>query len=158
SSLAFCASTAARIEVNASIVSGLSSCCCDPLCAFCCFSLSSAALMFLLLLLLVVVEERPRAARAAGRTRGHEGTAGASGRRRRFSLRGVPSPRFATRAVAVPSMPGFRSAAGPVVDQAVHGRGQDTGLTLTRPLTRRASELEYSYAYEIKGGVMPGQL
>src|SRR5699024_6376514 len=62
--LAFCASTAARIEVNTSIVSGLPGCCGDPLGAFCCFSLSSAALMFLLLLLLVIVEERLRAARS----------------------------------------------------------------------------------------------
>src|SRR5690625_1154020 len=60
--LVFCASTAARIEVNSSIVSGLPSGgdCTGP---FCCFSLSSAALMFLLLLLLVVVEERLRALR-----------------------------------------------------------------------------------------------
>src|SRR5699024_7661697 len=62
--LAFCASTAARIEVNTSIVSGLPGCCGDPLGAFCCFSLSSAALMFLLLLLLVIVEERLRAGRS----------------------------------------------------------------------------------------------
>ena len=59
--LVFCASTAARIEVNSSIVSGLPSCCCDYSSSFCCFSLSSAALMFLLLLLLVVVKERLRA-------------------------------------------------------------------------------------------------
>src|SRR5699024_2633415 len=58
SSLAVCASTAARIEVNTSIVSGLPSCCRCSSCAFRCFSLSSAALMVLLLLLLVVVEER----------------------------------------------------------------------------------------------------
>src|SRR5699024_7737145 len=63
SSLAFCASTAVRIEVNASIVSGLPSGCGDCTGPFCCFSLSSAALMFLLLLLLVVVEERLRALR-----------------------------------------------------------------------------------------------
>ena len=41
--LVFCASTAARIEVNSSIVSGLPSCCCDCSGSFCCFSLSSAA-------------------------------------------------------------------------------------------------------------------
>ena len=61
--LVFCASTAARIEVNSSIVSGLPSYCCDYSGSFCCFSLSSAALMFLLLLLLVVVKERLRALR-----------------------------------------------------------------------------------------------
>src|SRR5690625_3427418 len=61
--LVFCASTASRIEVNSSIVSGLPSGGGDCTGPFCCFSLSSAALMFLLLLLLVVVEERLRALR-----------------------------------------------------------------------------------------------
>ena len=68
--LVFYASTAARIEVNSSIVSGLPSCCCDYSGSFCCFSLSSAALMFLLLLLLVVVEERLRALRGEVRREG----------------------------------------------------------------------------------------
>ena len=68
--LVFYASTAARIEVNSSIVSGLPSCCCDCSGSFCCFSLSSAALMFLLLLLLVVVEERLRALRGEVRREG----------------------------------------------------------------------------------------
>ena len=68
--LVFCASTAARIEVNSSIVSGLPSYCCDYSGSFCCFSLLSAALMFLLLLLLVVVEERLRALRGEVRREG----------------------------------------------------------------------------------------
>ena len=68
--LVFCASTAARIEVNSSIASGLPSCCCDYSGSFCCFSLSKAALMFLLLLLLAVVKERLRALRGEVRREG----------------------------------------------------------------------------------------
>lgn len=68
--LVFCASTAARIKVNSSIVSGLPSCCCDYSSSFCCFSLSSTALMFLLLLLLAVVKEHLRALRGEVRREG----------------------------------------------------------------------------------------